>query len=80
MNSLKNQMLGNYLIKTLIAEKQCREDISYTRSVHLTTDEFAKYYKSKEVLKLIGSDYLVFCIDRVKQNFNEDYYLKLCTK
>tara|TARA_R110000823_G_scaffold48280_1_gene122761 strand:+ start:181 stop:429 length:249 start_codon:yes stop_codon:yes gene_type:complete len=78
--NLKVRMQGKHTIQTLIIEKQCRTDVSYQRAVHLSTLEFAKYFHDKEVLEIIGGDYLIKGIEDVKTKFNEGYYLKLCTK
>ena len=80
MSDLKTRMLGKHCLQMILAEKQARTDVSYQRAVHLSTLEFAKYFHDKEVLELIGGDYLIFGIDKVKENFNQDYYLRLCKK
>ena len=80
MSDLKTRMVGKHCLQMILAEKQARTDVSYQRAVHLSTLEFAKYFHDKEVLELIGGDYLIHGIDKVKENFNQDYYLKLCKK
>ena len=77
---LKVRMLGKHCLQMILAEKQARTEVSYQRAVHLSTLEFAKYFHDKEVLEIIGGDYLIKGIEDVKAKFNEDYYLGLCKK
>lgn len=75
---LTSQLVGKYCLQLILAEKATKEQSSYSRAVHQSTLEFAKYFHNKEVLERIGGDYLIKGLDNVKEKFNENYYLKLC--
>jgi hypothetical protein len=77
---LTSQLVGKYCLQLILAEKATKEQSSYSRAVHQSTLEFAKYFHHKQVLEIIGADYLMEGLDKVKTKFNDNYYLNRCKK